>query len=191
MVCGLPQPQFFLLLIQFNLIPLNLLLLILDLAGKTRNLSSDFPQFRFIRSQRLILLVPFSFCLFQKPFQFCPASFHLSLGRVIMLDLGTGRSTVVQKLHDLLLTFFHLCRLTGNPALHLNQRFLCLLISFGYFQKLPTDIRLLPGKFLKLPLSRLNLNPDRMTAVIIMLIIHPHSIDLLFQYIDLAFQLLL
>ena len=96
-----------------------------------------------------------------------------------MLNLGPGRGTVVQKLHDLLLAGLHLRRLSGNPALHRNQGFLRLLILSGHLQQPAPDFLLFPGEFLHLALPGLNLDADGMETVVIVLVVHPNRVDLL------------
>ncbi len=179
MVGGLAETQLFLLLVELCLIRLDLLLRILDLPGKFRDLLPDPCKLRFIGGHDLLLFFALSQRLQKEPVQLCLADPDLFLGGIVMLNLGPGRGTVVQKLHDLLLAGLHLRRLSGNPALHRNQGFLRLLILSGHLQQPAPDFLLFPGEFLHLALPGLNLDADGMETVVIVLVVHPNRVDLL------------
>ena len=79
----------------------------------------------------------------------------------------------------------------GNPRLHFNQPLSCLLIISCRGFQFPAHLALFFLKRLFLFLPCPDLRADYIGTFLIVFVIHPHRIDLFFQDIDLAFQLLL
>ena len=96
-----------------------------------------------------------------------------------------------RRTHDLLLLLLDAARVLRDPRLHTDQ---CVLASVS---RASASLNFSRSSFflilqrLFLCILGLDLRMDHIGTAAIMLIVHPGRVDLLFQDIDLAFQLLL
>ena len=190
MIGSLADPELLRPSCQILLDGLDLLFILPAVVGKGPDLSGNTLQLFQISVLLFLLGSGFFLCLRRPAGKLFPAHLDLFQHSVVLLDLGLGRSPVIEKLHDIAFILVNRSRQGSDPGLDCDQFFSGLVLQGLLLLQFPFDLFLflLASGQLALPVQKLCL--DGLGPLVVMLVVHMGAVDLFPQKSDLILQLL-